>query len=101
MRFDQATKQTLAYEHGMIVGMKAAISVPDKLFKSGDALARRLGVSRSRLYSDALADLLAKQRGKDLTKRFNAIYDSEDSRLDEVVNELQVRSLPSAKDEQW
>jgi len=39
--------------------MKTAVSVPDKLFKSGDALAKRLGVSRSRLYSDALADMIA------------------------------------------
>src|SRR5580658_8039228 len=79
------------YEHGMIRSMKAAISVPDKLFKSGDALAKRLGISRSRLYSDALAEKLAKQRGKDITRRFNDVYDTEDSRLDQVVNELQVR----------
>jgi metal-responsive CopG/Arc/MetJ family transcriptional regulator len=81
--------------------MKAAISVPDKLFKSGDALAKRLGISRSRLYSEALADMLARQRGKDITKRFNAVYNTEDSRLDEVVNELQVRSLPPARNDQW
>ena len=75
--------------------------MPDKLFKSGDALAKRLGVSRSRLYSEALADMLARQRGKDITKRFNAVYNTEDSRLDEVVNELQVRSLPPARNDQW
>ena len=79
--------------------MKAAVSVPDKLFKSGDALAKRLGVSRSRLYSNALADFIAKHRGKRITERLNAVYGSEDSRLDEVINELQVRSLPA--DEQW
>jgi biotin operon repressor len=81
--------------------MKAAISVPDKLFKSGDALAKRLGISRSRLYAEALADRLARQRGKDITKRFNDVYRAEDSRLDEVVNELQVRSLPPAKNGRW
>jgi metal-responsive CopG/Arc/MetJ family transcriptional regulator len=74
--------------------MRVAISVPAKLFKSGDALAKRLGVSRSRLYSDALGEMIAKQRGKDITERLNAVYRAENSRLDEVVNELQVRSLP-------
>ncbi len=78
--------------------MKAAISVPDKLFKSGDALAKRLGLSRSRLFSNALADFIAKHRGRGITERFNAIYSTEDSRLDEVIHELQVRSLP---DERW
>jgi len=79
--------------------MKAAISVPDRLFKSGDALAKRLGVSRSRLYSNALADFIAKHRGKGITERLNAVYGSEDSRLDDVINELQVRSLPA--DDKW
>jgi metal-responsive CopG/Arc/MetJ family transcriptional regulator len=74
--------------------MRIAVSVPDKLFKLGDALAKRLGVSRSRLYSDALADMIAKHRGEDITERFNAVYSTEDSRMDEVVNELQVLSLP-------
>jgi len=81
--------------------MKAVISVPDKLFRSGDALAKRLGISRSRLYSDALPEKLAKERGKDITKRFNDVYDTPGSRLDEVINELQIRSLPPAKDDRW
>ena len=38
--------------------MKTAISLPDDLFKSADALAGRLGVSRSQLYQEALAEYL-------------------------------------------
>jgi metal-responsive CopG/Arc/MetJ family transcriptional regulator len=78
--------------------MKAAISIPDKLFKSGDALAKRLGLSRSRLYSNAIADFIAKHRGRAITERFNSVYGAEDSRLDHAIDELQVRSLP---DERW
>ncbi|MEK7329802.1 MAG: ribbon-helix-helix protein, CopG family, partial [Candidatus Eisenbacteria bacterium] len=33
--------------------MKTAISLPDSLFRSGDALAKRLGVSRSELFARA------------------------------------------------
>jgi hypothetical protein len=66
---------------------------------SGDALAKRLGVSRSRLYSNALADFIAKHRGKNITARFNAVYGFEDGRLDDAINELQVRSLPT--DDKW
>jgi len=34
--------------------MKTAISLPDELFKAAEFPARRLGVSRSRLYATAL-----------------------------------------------
>jgi metal-responsive CopG/Arc/MetJ family transcriptional regulator len=36
--------------------MKAAVSLPDDLFAAADALASRLGVSRSRLIALALAE---------------------------------------------
>ena len=32
--------------------MKTTLSIPDRLFSAADVLARRLGVSRSRLYAD-------------------------------------------------
>jgi metal-responsive CopG/Arc/MetJ family transcriptional regulator len=34
--------------------MKAAVSIPDPVFEAADKLARRMGVTRSRLYSIAL-----------------------------------------------
>ena len=39
--------------------MKIAISVPDEVFDSADELARELGISRSELYSTAVAEYLA------------------------------------------
>jgi metal-responsive CopG/Arc/MetJ family transcriptional regulator len=78
--------------------MKAAISVPDKLFKSGDAFAKKLGISRSQLYSDALADYLARRRGRDIIARLNAVYATEDSRLDPVLHQLQLQAL---KKNEW
>ncbi len=74
--------------------MKTAISLPDDLFKSGDALAKRLGVSRSELYARALADFVAKHKASQLTQRLNAVYADEDSRVDAGVVAAQTRSLP-------
>jgi len=74
--------------------MKTAISLPDDLFKSGDALAKRLGVSRSELYARALADFVAKHKASHLTQRLNAVYADEDSRLDSGVVATQTRTLP-------
>jgi metal-responsive CopG/Arc/MetJ family transcriptional regulator len=74
--------------------MKTAISLPDDLFRSGDALARRLGVSRSELYARALAEFLAKHKADHITQRLNVVYAAEDSRLDPAVAKAQARILP-------
>ncbi len=73
--------------------MKTAISLPDALFKSGDSLARRLGVSRSELYARALAEFVAKHKASQLTQRFNAVYADEESRLDPALDAAQLRTL--------
>ena len=43
-------------------GMKTAISLPDDVFAASDALAKRLGLSRSALIAAALTEFLAKHR---------------------------------------
>jgi metal-responsive CopG/Arc/MetJ family transcriptional regulator len=73
--------------------MKVALSIPDELFESAETLTKRLGVSRSRLYATALAEFVAKNRGRKITERLNAVYASEDSRLPPAVRRLQSRSL--------
>lgn len=73
--------------------MKVALSIPDELFESAEKLGKRLGVSRSRLYATALADFLAKHRGRKITDRLNAVYSTEESRLEPRVRRLQRRSL--------
>ena len=73
--------------------MKVALSIPDELFESGETLTKRLGVSRSRLYATALAEFVAKNRGRRITERLNTVYGSEDSRLPRAVRRLQSRSL--------
>ena len=54
--------------------MKIAISIPDPLFASADALARRLKVSRSRLYAAAIAEYLERQRSDRVTERLDQVY---------------------------
>jgi antitoxin MazE6 len=73
--------------------MKVALSIPDDLFQSAETLSKRLGVSRSRLYATALADYVAKHRGRKTTERLNAVYASEPGRLDPAVRRAQRRSL--------
>lgn len=73
--------------------MKTAISLPNELFRAGDALAKRMKVSRSELYARALAEYVAKHRADQLTQRLNAVYATEDSALDAGLARLQARSV--------
>ena len=55
--------------------MKTAISIPDEIFKRADRLARRLGISRSQLYSHAVEDYVKKRRPESITKAMNRVVD--------------------------
>ena len=57
--------------------MKTAVSVPDPVFKAGERLAHRLGMSRSRLYSEALREFLERHDDDQITERLNAVYGRE------------------------
>ena len=74
-------------------GMKVALSIPDELFDSAETLRRRLAVSRSRLYATALADFIAKHRGRKITEQLNAVYSSEESSVDRRLTRAQRRSI--------
>ena len=73
--------------------MKITLSIPDDLFASAEALAKRLGVSRSRMYASALQDFVAKHKSKGVTERLNAVYASHDGTFDETLRQIQARSL--------
>ena len=77
--------------------MKTAVSIPDPIFEAADRLARRRKISRSQLYAEALAALLARESGDDVTARLDAIYADGDSRLDPVI----VAAQSAALREEW
>lgn len=74
-------------------GMKTAISLPDAIFADADALAERLGVSRSELYARAVEEYVAKHRHEDITDRLNQVYDTEEAALDPALRQAQARSV--------
>jgi metal-responsive CopG/Arc/MetJ family transcriptional regulator len=78
--------------------MKVAVSIPDDLFDSAETLGKRLRVSRSRLYATAVAEFLAKHKGRKVTERLNTVYGAEESRLDTPLRRRQAQSI---RDESW
>jgi metal-responsive CopG/Arc/MetJ family transcriptional regulator len=77
--------------------MKTAISIPDPVFEAAEEFARRLGMSRSQLYTKAVKKYLEEHKNERVTTRLNEIYSREPSGLDHVTQALQYSSL--AKDE--
>ncbi len=78
--------------------MKVAVSIPDDVFEAGEHLARQLGMSRSRLYSDALASFLSHRGAAAVRERLDAVYRTQSSQVDPALTSAQLRSLP---DESW
>ncbi|HET9604313.1 MAG TPA: hypothetical protein VFO96_08490 [Gemmatimonadales bacterium] len=74
--------------------MKTAISLPDDLFASAEALAQRLGLSRSRLFATAVAEFVAKHQTRKVTERLDTVYRAEASTLDPALRQSQRRRLP-------
>jgi metal-responsive CopG/Arc/MetJ family transcriptional regulator len=56
---------------GYTYGMKTAISVPDEVYEGAERLARRTKKSRSRLFSDALKEYLARHAPDEVTEAMN------------------------------
>lgn len=71
--------------------MKTAISIPDAVFQQADRFAKRKAISRSELYTKAVRAYL--EREEHVTEQLNAVYDTEASKLDMVLEELQYRSV--------
>ena len=65
--------------------MKTEISIPDKLFRDVERLAERLHKPRSQVYSEAVAEYVARHDPDAITEQINAICDEVDTRPDPFV----------------
>ena len=73
--------------------MKILISLPDPVFQAGEHLAQLLKLSRSQLYSNALAAYLSSRGATAVTARLDAVYGSTDLTLDPCLFRAQVGVL--------
>jgi predicted transcriptional regulator len=67
--------------------VKTAVSIPDSIFEAADRLARRRRVSRSALYAEALALLLAAESDDiAVTAQLNAVHAKLGGTLDPEIS---------------
>ena len=62
-------------------------------FIQAEKVAQRLGISRSELYSQAIANFIKSCRSQKITDVLNQVYAQEDSDLDERVAAMQFDSI--------
>lgn len=74
--------------------MKTAISLPDPVFEKAEVVAKRLGLSRSELYTKALQAYLKKYNRNQILLKLNEVYAKQSSELDPVMARMQFMSLP-------
>jgi metal-responsive CopG/Arc/MetJ family transcriptional regulator len=76
--------------------MKTAVSIPDEVFEGAERLARRTKRSRSRLFSDALKEYLARHSPDKVTEATNEacaeIGDAEDPFVSSAARRILKRS---------
>jgi metal-responsive CopG/Arc/MetJ family transcriptional regulator len=65
--------------------MKIAVSIPDDVYQRAERLAERSNRTRSRLYSDALGEYLARHGSDEVTDAMNQILVGIDQSADTFV----------------
>ena len=68
--------------------MKTAISLSDTLFEKAEQTAYYMGIPRSKLYSMALEEYIARHNGEMITQKLNEVYEKVNS--GEFAKELDV-----------
>jgi len=77
--------------------MKIAISVPDRVHRAADRVARRMRVPRSRIYVEAMEAFLAAASDEDITRRLDEVYAAEAGPADRFLLESTKATLRRSK----
>ena len=65
--------------------MKTAVSIPDPIFAKADRYARRVKKSRSRVFSEALREYLARHSPDEVTEAMDQALEALDEPRDQFV----------------
>lgn len=78
---------------GYTFGMKTAVSIPNDVFASAERLARRTHRSRSRLFSDALREYVARRSPEKITEEMDQALEKIGNHQDEFLAAASRRQL--------
>lgn len=75
--------------------MKTAISIPDDVFRSAERAAKRLGVSRSELFTRAVREYLGASRDASVTASYDEAFAMDNDELADFRREATRKTLLS------
>jgi metal-responsive CopG/Arc/MetJ family transcriptional regulator len=79
--------------------MKTAISIDGELLQDADEAARRMGVSRSRIFALAVGDFLQQRKREQILLRLNEVYASGmDAKEKPRLNRIKAKVRRTVKD---
>jgi len=77
--------------------MKTAISVSDDVFLLSEKLAKKLKVSRSKIFAMGVKKLAEEYDDANVTAKLDKFYENERAEIDPVVMKMAALSLPKDK----
>ncbi len=73
--------------------MKTAISLPDELFAQAEAEAKKLSLSRSDFYANAIREFVNRNREAEITARLDEVHSQAPAQIDPVLMEAQLQVM--------
>lgn len=73
--------------------MKTKVSIPDAVFEQADRLAAELQISRSRLYSQALSEFVARHSSDSITETMNRVVSEIGAPADSLGSDAHISLL--------
>ena len=80
------------------MNMKVAISIPDRVFQAAERISKRMRISRSQLYAQAVEAYIHSQSGDEITAQLNKVYSKTSSRPEPGV---EAATLEVLRREPW
>jgi metal-responsive CopG/Arc/MetJ family transcriptional regulator len=81
--------------------IKTAISIKKSLFEQAEILARKMKVSRSRLFVLALEDYIHEQENRELLAKINAAYSDEPDETEQTLRRKSKHTHRRIMEGQW
>mgnify|MGYP005833397831 CR=1 FL=1 len=81
--------------------VKTAISIHRSLFEQAEDLARKMNVSRSRLFVLALEDYIRRQQNRELLAQINAAYANEPDWPEQALHRAAKRTHRRIVEGEW
>ncbi|HOI99427.1 MAG TPA: ChpI protein [Rectinema sp.] len=83
--------------------MKTAISLPDRLYKQAEKVAKSLGIPRSQLVAKALQEFISRHTQDHITEDLNKVYSNQQqTAFDSTIEDASIESIRElTKNDAW